>query len=131
MGKSREKVLNLRIHFVPDLVEKQNAYGLYYRLRKRKNVTDLYIDKNHIDQLDLINTFFHEFTHFIVDIVLNEDNYNRFVQNTNDCKKIDVSLGKEESEDKKDGQDLQEEKLCNQIAGRCTAIIKKQLNILP
>ena len=131
MGKSREKVLNLRIHFVPDLVEKQNAYGLYYRLRKRKNVTDLYIDKNHVDQLDLINTFFHEFTHFIVDIVLNEDNYNRFVQNTNDCKKIDVSLGKEESEDKKDGQDLQEEKLCNQIAGRCTAIIKKQLNILP
>lgn len=131
MGKSREKVLNLRIHFVPDLVEKQNAYGLYYRLRKRKNVTDLYIDKNHVDQLDLINTFFHEFTHFIVDVVLNEDNYNRFVQNTNDCKKIDVSLGKEESEDKKDGQDLQEEKLCNQIAGRCTAIIKKQLNILP
>lgn len=131
MGKSREKVLNLRIHFVPDLVEKQNAYGLYYRLRKRKNVTDLYIDKNHVDQLDLINTFFHEFTHFIVDIVLNEDNYNRFVQNTDDCKKIDVSLGKEESEDKKDGQDLQEEKLCNQIAGRCTAIIKKQLNILP
>ena len=131
MGKSREKVLNLRIHFVPDLVEKQNAYGLYYRLRKRKNVTDLYIDKNHVDQLDLINTFFHEFTHFIVDIVLNEGNYNRFVQNTDDCKKIDVSLGKEESEDKKDGQDLQEEKLCNQIAGRCTAIIKKQLNILP
>lgn len=131
MGKSREKVLNLRIHFVPDLVEKQNAYGLYYRLRKRKNVTDLYIDKNHVDQLDLINTFFHEFTHFIVDIVLNEDNYNRFVQNTNDCKKIDASLGKEESEDKKDCQDLQEEKLCNQIAGRCTAIIKKQLNILP
>lgn len=131
MGKSREKVLNLRIHFVPDLVEKQNAYGLYYRLRKRKNVTDLYIDKNHVDQLDLINTFFHEFTHFIIDIVLNEDNYNRFVQNTDDCKKIDVSLGKEESEDKKDGQDLQEEKLCNQIAGRCTAIIKKQLNILP
>lgn len=131
MSKSREKVLNLRIHFVPDLVEKQNAYGLYYRLCKRKNVTDLYIDKNHVDQLDLINTFFHEFTHFIVDIVLNEDNYNRFVQNTNDYKRINVSLGKEESEDKKDCQDLQEEKLCNQIAGRCTAIIKKQLNILP
>lgn len=131
MGKSKEKVLNLRIHFVSDLIEKQNAYGLYYRLRKRKNVTDLYIDKNHVDQLDLINTLFHEFTHFIVDIVLNEDNYNRFVQNTNDCKKFDVSLGKEESEDKKDSQDLREEKLCNQIAGRCTAIIKKQLNILP
>lgn len=131
MSKSREKVLNLRIHFVPDLVEKQNAYGLYYRLRKRKNVTDLYIDKNHIDQLDLINTFYHEFTHFIVDIVLNEDNYNKFIQNTNDCKKVDVSLGKK-SEDTKDCQeDIQEEKLCTQVANKCTALVKKQLNIIP
>ena len=35
MKKSKEKVLNLKIHFVSDLVDKQNAYGLYYRLRKR------------------------------------------------------------------------------------------------
>lgn len=130
MRKSKEKVLNLKIHFVSDLVDKQNAYGLYYRLRKRKNETDLYIDKNHIDQLDLINTLYHEFTHFIVDIVLNEDNYNKFIQQTNDCKKIDVSLGKE-SEDKKDDEDIQEEKLCTQIANKCTALVKKQLNIIP
>lgn len=131
MSKSREKVLNLRIHFVPDLVEKQNAYGLYYRLRKRKNVTDLYIDKNHIDQLDLINTFYHEFTHFIVDIVLNEDNYNKFIQNTNDCKKVDVSLGKESVDNKDYQEDIQEEKLCTQVANKCTALVKKQLNIIP
>lgn len=131
MSKSREKVLNLRIHFVPDLVEKQNAYGLYYRLRKRKNVTDLYIDKNHIDQLDLINTFYHEFTHFIVDIVLNEDNYNKFIQNTNDCKKVDVSLGKESVDNKDCQEDIQEEKLCTQVANKCTALVKKQLNIIP
>lgn len=130
MRKSKEKVLNLKIHFVSDLVDKQNAYGLYYRLRKRKNETDLYIDKNHIDQLDLINTLYHEFTHFIVDIVLNEDNYNKFIRQTNDCKKIDVSLGKE-SEDKKDDEDIQEEKLCTQIANKCTALVKKQLNIIP
>ena len=130
MNKSREKVLNLKIHFVPDLVEKQNAYGLYYRLRKRKNVTDLYIDINHINQLDLINTFYHEFTHFIVDMVLNEYNYNKFFHNIKDCKKIDVSLGKDTKDDKND-QDIQEEKLCTQIANKCTAIVKKQLNILP
>lgn len=130
MSKSREKVLNLRIHFVPDLIEKQNAYGLYYRLRKRQNITDLYIDKNHTDQLDLINTLYHEFTHFIVDIVLNEDNYNKFFQSTKDCNKINISIG-QASEDKEDEQDIQEEKLCTQIANKCTAIVKKQLNILP
>ena len=130
MRKSKEKVLNLKIHFVSDLVDKQNAYGLYYRLRKRKNVTDLYIDINHINQLDLINTFYHEFTHFIVDIVLNESNYSKFFHNTKNLKKIDVSLGIDQKEDKND-QDIQEEKLCTKIANKCTAIVKKQLNITP
>ena len=130
MRKSKEKVLNLKIHFVSDLVDKQNAYGLYYRLRKRKNVTDLYIDINHINQLDLINTFYHEFTHFIVDIVLNESNYSKFFHNTKNSKKIDVSLGIDQKEDKND-QDIQEEKLCTKIANKCTAIVKKQLNITP
>lgn len=131
MQKSKEKVLNLKIHFVSDLVDKQNAYGLYYRLRKRKNVTDLYIDVNHVDQLDLINTFYHEFTHFILDMVLNESNYNKFFHNTKGSKKIDVSLESENNSDKKDCEDLEEEKLCTKIANKCTAIIKKKLNILP
>jgi len=134
MRKSKEKVLNLKIHFVSDLVDKQNAYGLYYRLRKRKNVTDLYIDINHTDQLDLINTFYHEFTHFIVDIVLNEGNYSKFFKVTEDCKKVDITFekGKDvEQLNNQDEADIQEEKLCTQIANKCTAIIKKKFNIVP
>ena len=131
MSKSKEKVLNLKIHFVSDLVSKQNAYGLYYRLRKRKNVTDIYIDINHINQLDLVNTFFHEFTHFIIDMVLNEDNYSKFFQITKDSKKIDVSFGNKNDLNKQEDPDMQEEKLCTQIANKCTAIIKKNLSILP
>lgn len=129
MIKSKEKVLNLKIHFVSDLVKDHNAYGLYYRLRKRKNVTDLYIDINHIDQFDLINTFYHEFTHFIVDIVLNEDNYNKYFPNNKDAEKIDVEL--KSNNDAESNQDMQEEKLCTQVANKCTALVKKQLNVLP
>lgn len=131
MRKPKEKILNLKIHFVPDLVEKQNAYGLYYRLRKKKNTTDIYIDINHIDQLEVINTFYHEFTHFIVDLILQESNYTKFFHNTDKQNKVNVSIGNTEDTNKQDNNDINEEKLCTQIANKCTAIVKKNLNILP
>jgi hypothetical protein len=131
MRKPKEKVLDIRIHFVPDLVEKQSAYGLYYRLRKSKNVTDIYIDTNHANQLDVINTFYHEFTHFIVDVVLQEDNYSKFFHDVDQNKKVNVTLGEVESLDEQTSDDINEEKLCTQIANKCTAIVKKKLNIVP
>ena len=87
------------------------------------------IHNNDIDQFDLINTFYHEFTHFIVDIVLNEDNYNKYFPNNKDAEKIDVEL--KSNNDVESNQDMQEEKLCTQVANKCTALVKKQLNVLP
>ena len=113
-SKSKRKVLKLNIIFTDDLVETQNAYGLYYRMQPKSNTVNLYID-NRQPQLHTINTLFHEFSHFIMDLMTNFMNYKRFF--TLRVPKDRMIHAHPELSDT--DVDANEEVLCNKIAKSC------------
>lgn len=123
MTKSNKKQLTIKLNFVDDLVEKKDAYGLYYRLAPKSNTVNIYID-NKQGQLSAINTLYHEFTHFIIDLMINSENYKKFMkykpQEITNAVKIHSNITPEE-------EDENEEKLCHKLAKSCENKVKKYI----
>lgn len=123
MAKSNKKQLTIKLNFVDDLVEKDNAYGLYYRLSPKSNTVNVYIDSKQ-NQLSAINTLYHEFTHFIVDLMTNSRNFKKFMlyrpKESSNVVHVHTDKTPEEEDDN-------EEILCHKLAKSCEKKIKKYL----
>lgn len=123
MAKSNKKQLTIKLHFVDDLVEKDKAYGLYYRISPKSNTVNIYVD-NKQDQLSAINTLYHEFTHFIIDLMTNSRNFKKFMQyrpkEASNVVQIHGDVPPEQ-------EDENEEKLCYKLAKSCEKKVKKYL----
>lgn len=122
MTKSDKKQLTIKVNFVNDLVKDKAAFGLYYRMRPGKNTVNIYLDANQ-NQMEMINTLYHEFTHFVMDLMTNSSNYKRFIKYIPPKENV-----KQVHEDVLDfEEDLNEEKLCRSIANTGQKRIKKYL----
>lgn len=123
MAKSNKKQLTIKLNFVDDLVEKDKAYGLYYRISPKSNTVNIYVD-NKQDQLSAINTLYHEFTHFIIDLMTNSRNFKKFMQ----YRPKEVSnVVQIHSDVTPEQEDENEEKLCYKLAKSCEKKVKKYL----
>lgn len=78
--RKKVKVLHVIIKFDPTL-QKSGALGKYFFISKKNNTAVIVIDPES-ETLELIDTFYHEFTHFIKDLLLNKDNFKKYFQIT-------------------------------------------------
>jgi hypothetical protein len=122
MAKTRKKTLTIKLNFVDDLLDKGDAYGLYYRLSPKSNTTNIYIDI-HQDQLCAINTLYHELTHMVMDVMTNKRHYMKFF----DLKPSKVQIIQAHKDISAEQEDFDEEILCDKIARSCEKKIKKYL----
>lgn len=122
MAKSKKKTLTIKLNFVDDLLEKGDAYGLYYRLSPKSNTVNIYIDKNQ-DQLCAINTLYHEFTHLIMDLMTNRRHFMRFFN----YKPSNTEIIQTHTDITLEQEDINEEVLCSKIAKSCEKKVKKYL----
>lgn len=123
MSKSNKKQLTIKLNFVDDLVEKDSAYGLYYRLSPKSNTVHIYIDSKQ-NQLSAINTLYHEFTHFIIDLMTNSRNFKKFMQYRPKESSNVVQIHGEVTPEQ---EDENEEKFCYKLAKSCEKKVKKYL----
>ena len=76
----KDKHLHLIFNFCPTLMSKKKCFGLYYRLADNSIKTLIQIDnsKKHT-QKEIINTLYHELTHFIIDLMFDKDNFEKYL----------------------------------------------------